>query len=191
MIHAYDGRWCICTPTKCGTYSLEATLCDRAGVAWKESPRHDWVPGDEPHRILVIREPVDRWCSMYWFMRKEAGKGIWLEDFVGEIDDFVDEWARRCEESDDRYNIRMWHRDLTTYAGHFCPHKVFKMEDGYEALLDHLRKSYGLSIPNVSHRNATKVRKSSEATLQMMSERSREKVLNFCRRDSERWYTGV
>lgn len=183
MIIDYEDRWSVCTPTKCGTYSLEGTLIDRAQVAYKHVPRHDW-DGGIGDRILVVRNPFDRWASMYWFMVQEAGKGIWLQDYVDTIDEFVEQWSA-CSPPD--LQRMMWHSDLTTYAEKFKPDRVFKMEDDYERVLEYLRSRYAMTLPRMSRRNTTRGRRSTTETLAMMSQASREKVLSFCSRDAEKF----
>lgn len=62
-------RWIICSPTKTGTQSLEATLTKRSVVAQMIRPRHRMDPWDcYPNVELVVmlrRNPLSRFVSMY------------------------------------------------------------------------------------------------------------------------------
>lgn len=81
MIVENNNKWIICTPAKTGSYSLENTLIKGLGVAHKleANNRVDCqYNGKIKRRILIVRHPLERWSSMFWFARQKnfAGRSI-------------------------------------------------------------------------------------------------------------------
>lgn len=180
MIAAINDAWVICTPTKVGTYSLEGTLIDRLNVGYKITPRHrPDVPECVPRtakRLIVVRHPLDRWASMYWFIVRETGKGIWLEKFSHDINVFCEEWLRRRKE-DPHW---MWTDSQAEHNDVFQADVFFKQEDDLQRLVDYL----GYDI-RVSHRNETQGRPSVDETLAALEPKNLQAVLAWATRDCE------
>lgn len=188
MIRAHDGRWTICTPTKCGTYSLEATLVERLSVAEKLVPRHQC---EKTHavgeRIMVVRHPYDRWASMWWFIVQHGAGKIWCGDFSHDINAFVTEWNYRRRE---RPNW-MWTENLAYHHRHFEPATVFKLEtNSYVDLLRYLFEKYEVPLVKVSHKNVTRERRTWQETFDMLTPVNLDIVKKFCEPDIALWYAG-
>lgn len=60
----------ITIPCKCGWQGMVNLLVNRIKVATIVNPHHGWnyVPGDF-YRVLLVREPLERWVSYFWFMK--------------------------------------------------------------------------------------------------------------------------
>lgn len=177
MIASLKDLWVICTPTKTGTYSLEGTLIDRANVAYKIVPRHSthWPVHEGEERILIVRHPLDRWASMYWFIKKETGKGIWGEKHSSDINTFCEWWATQ--------NNFMWTYNLSRNCELFKPDLVFRQEEGFVDLLQHL----GVTIAP-SHRNKVAGRPSYIATIGELSLKNYDIVMKWAEPDLKMFY---
>jgi hypothetical protein len=139
---ALDKSWAICLPKKTGSQSLVG-MCE--GVADVVGEYHGCEWDGEGERLMVVREPKERLASMYWWSRKEVnfncgpgGPDEWLERFADLLGK-PDEWTISQREMAER----------------FKPHKVFRLEDGLRAVLDHL----GIKA-ELQHRNRTQDAKS-------------------------------
>lgn len=172
MIIAYDSSFVICTPTKTGTYSLEATLVDGLQIAWKRTPRHRTDYEGDGKRILIVRNPYDRWCSMWWFSHMHASRGnsIWIHDYAYDINVWTTEWARRKIE-DPHW---MWTHRLKDHEAEFKPELIWKTEN-LQGLIQHLGYR-----TRVSHRNKTDYREPVAQTLSRLTPENLKAVLAYC-----------
>src|SRR5690606_17215304 len=117
-IVANDGSWAVFTPTKCGTTSLEGLLCDILKVGVKSKPRHSMFIEDHSvplsaMKYMIVRDPRDRWASMYWAIDRWTNNGShpFLWEYAGELIPFVEEWLTRR-------SVRPWddrRKDYTIY----------------------------------------------------------------------------
>lgn len=161
-------------------------MIERLDVAWKYVPRHSCDKEiAEGERIMVVRHPYDRWCSMFWFIVKHGPGHIWCGDFADDINVFVGEWNRRRKEAPHW----MWTENLMYHKTHFEPATVFKLEtNGYQDLLTYLHEKYGTGVTKVSHKNVTKERRSVEETFNMLTSTNLDIVKKFCEPDLLCWY---
>lgn len=124
--------WSVCTPPKCGTYTLERHL---KAFGKLTRPRHAMLrwPGE---RLMPIRRPLRRWMSMYRFLNKT---GYWMPEAArAGVLTFAEAWVRRQDHVH-------WAPNLTQFAEKYKPDHVFVMEDdGIQKLLDHVSEKYGL-----------------------------------------------
>lgn len=164
MIEDIKARWVICTPTKTGTTSTTALLCQKmSACAYKILPVHR--PDCEEtitDRLMTAREPLDRFMSMYKFLQRDRSRmhQYALEGFVP----FVREFYKRWDEAD----WATWHLHIDTYMWlapqrrfleHFKPTSIhFVVEDGGKSILDHLSKTYGYEFPPMPHLRKAKDR---------------------------------
>lgn len=125
MLLAYDMSFLICTPCKAGCMSLEATLRDRAKLAYQIGGRHGYRCSIATKRLMIIREPIARWVSMYWFIRKHIGKSCYMQQYATSMAEFAAEWDKRCVAGEDHW----WFNSQTYIASVFKPDKIFKLEE--------------------------------------------------------------
>jgi hypothetical protein len=144
-------RWTICTPCKAGCMSLEATLRDRSDAAIQIDGRHGYrrVEGVED-RLMIVRHPVDRWVSMYWFIRKHIGRSCYFQEYATSMAEFAVEWDKRCEAGENHW----WFYSQAFMAKHYDPTLVFRLEEnGVEKICEYLRQRYNAIVPRASHTN--------------------------------------
>lgn len=156
MILANDNSWVMCTPTKVGSTSLEATLINRLKIAhniFQESPyqhgpkyQHGAMYHGKAERILIVRHPLERWSSIYWFMVK---RNIFLKKYAHDINLWTEEWLKSREV--DKH--RMWNMSLVDYHKIFKPKKIFKQENGFNDLLEYIGQEIQMSNSNINPLN--------------------------------------
>jgi len=180
-------KFCLCTPAKCGTRSVEAML--RPDHASLHYPRHGTVhPFDGTRRIMLVRHPHDRLLSHFAYNHRlrERGAGIWAAKYSESL-------ASYCE-------AVLWHRanapywihtcNLTEMAAVFRPDVVFKLEHGLDALRRYLKKRFGLPLPRTPHVNRT--RRGPRGDLNELSLALRRRVLDWLAPDLETFdYEGI
>lgn len=180
-------KWVICTPTKTGTYSLEATLIDRLNVAYKHQPiisvvgyRHMTEYDGPGNRILVIRHPLERWASIYWFTRMHMlrGNGIYLSNFAWDVNVYAKEWYRRR-----LHNPHPMYTDnlFETYKN-FRPNVIFKQEEGLQKLIDYLGYD-----TRVSHKNRTDDKKDWCDTLPLLNAENISNIMTWAKPDLKKF----
>lgn len=174
-----NGNWVIVTPTKCGTYTVEA-LTEKVG-AWHTDPRHDPVISSQWLDLpcyMMRRDPYERWCSMYWFMRhlRERGASGWHNKFTNS----VKEWAEKFFWSEDHAPYWMWTADLTWHFEACKPQDTFDIDTDLERLCEVL--SIDARIPH-RNRKRTEPEQTVEATLAELSGRLLRRVHIWCERD--------
>lgn len=174
-----NGHWVIVTPTKCGTYTVEA-LTEKVG-AWHTDPRH--TP-DVPLQFsdlpcyMMRRDPYERWVSMYWFMRhlRERGASGWHNKYTHS----VEEWAERFFWAEDNVPYWMWTCDLTWYYETCRPVETFDVDQDLEKLREVLQIS--ARIPHRNHKR-TEPEQSVQETLSKLNGRLLKRVHVWCERD--------
>lgn len=129
--------------------SLEATLRTRHPIAEQWGGRHNYIYTGEGERIMIVRHPWDRWWSMFHFIQKHIGRSCYFQEYAHDVNVFAKEWAERCRFDENHW----WFYTQASMAHHFRPDTVFKLEDGLEKVLDHLRAKYDPNIPRVSKTN--------------------------------------
>ena len=156
MTEANSLKWVICSPAKTGSYSIERTLISKMEIAhkWKTQNRvGTFYDGKAKERILVVRNPLDKWASMYWFMKEVHGKGrtIWMGKHTNSIENFATHWLEAVRNNPHAN----WTDSYSDMALKFKPSKVFKLESlkfdlegllGYEVELLHANKT-GFKLP--------------------------------------------
>lgn len=119
---ALDNSWAICMPKKTGSQSLVGAC---AGVA-EVSDYHGCEWGGAGERLMVVREPKERLASMYWWSKKEAN----FNPGPGGPDEWLERFADLLNKPDE------WTLAQSAMAARFRPSKVFRLEDGLQAVLD-------------------------------------------------------
>lgn len=174
-------RWAICTPPKCGTLSLEATLRHRSNTAIQVQGRHGFKRPAIKFltRMLIVRNPWDRWWSMYWFMYHRSGH--LHEEALKGPDVFAEAWAAGIRSGKDHH----WYFSLSQVARVFVPHDVFKLEeDGVAKICKTLTDRYDHVLPAPSHTNVNR-RKGDE----VYSRQTQELILeHWVKPDCERFH---
>lgn len=143
MIYNDTQGWSVCTPPKSGTYTLEKHLKPYARLT---RPRHamtKWAG----ERFMPVRKPIQRWMSMYRFLRKT---GYWLAEEAQEgVVAFAEAWIERQDHVH-------WAPNLTEYYNEYEPHHCFLMHnDGIQQLLNSLSKKYALPKMEAQQKNKT------------------------------------
>lgn len=173
MIIENNNKWAICTPTKTGTYSLQHTLINRLKVAHKlQYDKHDTEYNGKGKRYMMVRHPLERWASMYWFFvnLEERDASVFLKKYIGRgINIFAEEWISRVKNKANEPNTMYLDNYYDIYLK-FKPDKFFKLEDGLQNVIEFL----GYDI-KVSRSNVTKDKCSWYETRNLLS----EKNLNF------------
>lgn len=133
MIISNDGKIVLCTPTKVGSTSLEKLVLDdhKLGKRLYSSPEN--IRGNKhgsicnlkiKHRFLLVRHPLERFASIYAFLRKS--RGSFENDLVraARKDDLV----KFCSS----YLISretVWTKQLYSYVKEFNPTNIYKLEE--------------------------------------------------------------
>jgi hypothetical protein len=149
MIIGTKKKILVCTPTKVGSESLELDLfsnnvAERVPGLSKHATSCDIVV---PKRYLLVRHPLERFTSIFFFIGKNKSivdsSGLFEAARSGDINLF-------CE----RYLVAkksVWSLQLSEYVSDFKPTKIFKLENG----LDKLLSEFGLDRVTPSHINRT------------------------------------
>lgn len=178
MILDFRDRWVVCTPTKTGTTSLTALLCERTkfcGVKVLPVHRPDADPAVKD-RLMTVRNPIDRWCSMYYFLRRDRSR---MHQFAAQGDGLLDGLVPFAEEFFRRYDAIDWahwlHADeaeymwlwpLWRFAERFNPSTMWDVtQDSGRSLLKHLSSSYGYTFKDMPHMRRSKERESTADTM--------------------------
>lgn len=152
MVVSKDRKWVICTPKKTGTHSLNAVLCDKTNYAQVISPWHGRTWNGNGVRILIVRHPIERFVSMYYFVKRV--RSAWLKRY----DTSFNEWANQFFNHPIEVNPD-WRLNLCGYEQEFQPHCWFKTEN-LQGCLDYLIEKFGYILPSVPHHYRTKDRPS-------------------------------
>lgn len=182
MILAWDNSWILYTPTKTGTYSLEGTLIDVLNVGVKIKPRHrmdiEMAP-DKSQRLMIVRHPVERWCSIYWAIHRwtNSNSHPYMHQFIESPNIFADEYFRRIKDGE---LWPMYTNNNTQNAASCKPHHVFKTEE-LSKVLEHL----GHSPELLKHLNHTKNRPSCLDTLAQLSVENQQALWEWALPDME------
>ncbi len=149
MIVAKDHQWVICTPKKCGTHSLNSLLTDKTNHGIVITPWHTRMYHGEGIRILIVRNPYERFLSMYYFTKRV--KSAWHKKY-----DFIfATWANMFFA--DKNSNDDWQFNCTQYAEEFQPDKIFKLEE-LDTLLHFFDENFGIVISKIPQLNTTKDR---------------------------------
>ncbi len=190
---------------KCAGSSVERYLEDRFGrlafvnrryldepeaLRWtKASPQH--VPLKAFHKLVpetwiassfaVVRHPMTRFASAFKF---QAGHESSVPD-DWTIDQFFDDWMSRKDS------------EPYLYDGHLLPQSdlvpekaaIFRMEDGLEALVDHLDRLAGNTggLRSMPAANSSEDRKPLSTERRTMSPETRERLTDYYAEDFSRF----
>jgi hypothetical protein len=153
---ALDQSWAFCLPKKTGSQSLAGMLAPGCmGGDWPiyakiEGEFHGCEWDGAGKRYMVVRNPQERLASMYWWSTREgnfnAGPGG------------PDAWLARYAEllSANKPHDAEWLPTQGKMAQRFKPDRAFRLEDGLQAVLDHL----GVTVPHIQRRNETRDKRS-------------------------------
>ena len=159
MILSNNNKWVLCTPAKCGSTAVEQMICKshKIGrkITLKEATGRDcqrfphgiaYQHGAEykgpGKRLLLVRHPLERWSSIYWFTKKNQR---WhLAKHTEDINVFTDRWFDLRKNDPYIINLMM----LNEYVNIFKPNHVFKIEE-VENLLSYIE----LPVNKISHSN--------------------------------------
>lgn len=169
MVIDIRDRWVICMPTKTGTTSLTALLTKRVsscGVQLlpKHAPNLNQCEG-VPDRLLTVRHPLDRFCSMYYHLQREGGRGRAFA--LESIDSFAAQVVARSTSVWDEWSLWSW--SLTRYVEVFKPTSIWDctVDDG-AALCKHLAEAYGYDVEEMPHLRKSKDRDDWRSTVARM-----------------------
>lgn len=127
MIEDKHKKWVITTPPKTGTYSLLSMLVPEYGK--RIGKMHDTrYEGPAKQRIMIVRDPYDRFCSMYWFIRSQSHRKTFWTPFTNKTRDFnlfVKEWLRKRASG----SKNLWCRTLWEFHKEFKPTDCWKLEE--------------------------------------------------------------
>ncbi len=183
---ALDGSWCVCMPKKTGSNSLVAmlapTVAGRDGYDFAEMPGewHGCQWDGKGKRVMVVRHPLDRWASLYWYAQQEGGP------FRGPPG--IELWAKQFLEAKttNHEDSREWWITQSEMADVFHPDVVCRLEDGLERVMEVINMPH----KKMYHRNKTEDRQSTETTLAQLSDDSRDAIGAWAAEDLRRWYGG-
>lgn len=160
MLRAKDNSWVMAMPSKCGStgmYHLQkhTDFCDNVGGwhgGWKMDKKEQSMVQPCRQRLLLVREPLSRYVSLYWFILNRHYK-----EFTRHTEHL--EWFRRGEAGDTGESFDLfirWVGDPTStaskcrmfwtfegYARNLKPHHLVRME--YD-LISRLR-TIGAALP--------------------------------------------
>lgn len=173
MIVALNGKWTLHTQTKCASNSLQSALVNSdCGVFVK--PKHGMHPILKHEPLTCVRNPYDRWCSMYWYNYFRAN--MWGPKDLNEWAEFFFErralgknlmWTFTCSENCDGYGL-----------------KPFK---GPQAVLDYLVEVYKERPGKLKRLNVEERRDTTTETLDKLTVSNLQKVHDWCALDCERF----
>ena len=177
MFKAYDDSWAFGTPKKTGTHSVHSMLKQHGEII---SPWHEprWNLPETCTRYMIVRHPLDRLASMYWFSRRV--KSAWLKKHA---DQGLEQWLEHFMRGDNT----QWNGTLDAFASIWRPTKVFKIEDGFERIADHMFLSHSITC-TPRKTNVTKSRADVAETFSEVSSELMKAVHNWAQADMERWY---
>lgn len=178
MLLAKNKSWVLCTPSKTGSSSLIATLVDKLKVAdhyrpGEDSNRHGTVYHGKAERLLIVRHPLERWSSIYWYAQKKEGR--FLHKYSYDVNEYFEAWmeARRKNMF---HSFTMFFED---YLIHFTPKKIFKLEDGLEKIMHYLK----LPTDDVSEANVNKLNVGWKETSKLLTKFNRERLEDMVKAD--------
>ena len=125
MILDNEKKWLISLPPKSGTYSFEKSL-KKYGVRYGQMHGHEKMIG--VRRVLIVRDPIDRFCSMYWFCKQHIHRKTFfvaVYKSATDINTFVRAWLDKRKVSG---NKNLWTRSMTYYIETFKPTHVVKLD---------------------------------------------------------------
>lgn len=151
-----DNSWAFCLPKKTGSQSLAGMLAPQemggegAGYATLIGDFHGCEWDGQGKRYMVVRHPLERLASMYWWSIKEqnfnvgpGGPDAWLKRFVVLLQENKPanaEWLLTQGEMAERFRVD----------------RVFRLEDGLQNVLNHL----GIAVDHIQRRNETRGKRS-------------------------------
>lgn len=161
MLVAHDNSWVMAMPSKCGSsgmYNLQkATNFCRAVGAWHGGYKMDFKERNIVEtckaRLLLVREPLSRLVSLYWFIINEhyqefTRKCLGLPWFsLGKQGDHTTAFNLFCEwlPSSEAQRHRMFWL-FSGYVNRFKPTRLIRMETDLERFL---RKEGGKELSKV------------------------------------------
>lgn len=152
--------------------------------AIKSKHRHSMYWDGTGMRLMVVRNPYDRWAAIYWrHHQRRDKKGIYLSDFAGDINEYVYEWNRDRKHSSNP--TTPWCFNQSEMADMFKPHKTFHLEDGLDKVLKYLNVPYIHLLHHNS--NTSPDKKSWQETMDLLTPTNLKIVQEFCKPDIKRF----
>lgn len=180
MIVSHDGAWCICSPKKTATQSLEGMLVPQFASIVGEMHGSEWAGSGE--RILVVRNPYERLASMFWFALKSHAN-----DYRPALG--ATEWCRRllADQYVNKSVAREWSRNQLQLAAEFRPSVTFRLEDGLMRVVNHVGVYVDEQRRNVTG-DSKASRKPFAETFALADESLRQAIDAWAAPDMEAWY---
>lgn len=176
MIIDWKRQFVIVTSSKCGTHSLEAA-CKSTGFAYRSLPRHSAkVDLEIPIRILIVRDPYDRFASM-WFHQ------LYMDaDYnVKERDIGFEAWTAKFFDDRDSGKQNVWVNNLSDQHRIMQATHFFKMES--QALLWKFLSQY-CEVPKREHRAYVNKNRERQAPYHELTPETRARLDAWCASDT-------
>jgi len=173
MIIAKDDSWAICTPPKTGTVSLQTALVPNFANTLQY--RHQSSYTGKGERILVVRNPLERWASMYWFTKQKARTAIFLGAYTLNVDMYAHQFFIRRELDPHPF----FTDNQVEFHKKFEADIYFKQEDGLQKIMSYI----GLGYVQVPHENQTKSKVGWQQTSKLLNKENYNKVMEWADKD--------
>lgn len=128
-------------------------------------------------RYMVVRNPYDRFVSMYFFVKRVHS--AWLKAYDATFEMWAREFFSRPVDANPD-----WRLNLAGYAKEFKPDKCFDTYD-LHGMIEHMNTTHGLDVPPPSDLNSTKDRLPTQEALGLLASVTRNNLDEWAREDLE------
>lgn len=188
MIVANNNKWIIATPAKTGSYSLENTLIKSLRVAHKLEANNRVgceYNGPIKRRILVVRHPLERWSSMFWFARQ---KGLAERSIFGGTDAAQKSITKAVNDYFELWEYARAAQEHPNFTDTFCEMSAQfgATEHAKTENLQGLINTLGF-IYDIRHSNVGKFKHSWAETSKLLTETHKGAILTVYKEDMKRY----
>lgn len=186
--HKKLGRCLFIHIPKCGGSSvfwwLKGSGFDLGKPGTRQMPHPLYVDykkwGDFDYKFMVVREPLDRFCSMLRYRQEATRGGIQDKNINAFAEDVLDKAMVRGYRERSILDC-LWKEHIPPQVDYYCDDvEVFKLEDGFEPLKEKLNLDIPIKHVNVSDSD-------SEANVNHLSYTTISRIKEFYKDDYEKF----
>jgi hypothetical protein len=101
------------------------TLVTQEKIGQSVYAKHDWKQVPKFRRLLIVRNPLDRWTSTYWWIK---GTGTY-QGYAPKINPYMEDFENFTRFITEKRSSSFVFQSLDKYVKQFCPDEIIPLEN--------------------------------------------------------------